>query len=208
MVQNKPARPRGRPRAYDADQALARARDAFWQAGFSATSLDDLSAATGMNRPSLYAAFGDKQRLYLELLRRYTAASDQAIAREFERDQPLARALTRFYQLALSMYLPQGGPARGCFLIGTALTEAVDDPQVREQLGVSLDGFRRALELRLKRAHDEGELDRDADPVALAEIGSAVLHSLAVRARAGDSRTALNTLVKSAVRLICGGKGG
>lgn len=206
MVQNTTPRPRGRPRAYDPARALAQARDAFWQAGFAATSLDDLSAATGMNRPSLYAAFGDKHRLYLELLDRYATASDQAIAREFERPQPLARALTRFYQLALALYLPEDAAPRGCFLIGTALSEAAADSPVRERLRRALDGFTRALERRLRRAQAEGELARDADPAALAEVAGAVLHSLSVRARAGDSRAALNKLVKAAVGLICGGK--
>ncbi len=205
MVQNTQPRPRGRPRAYDPQQALAQARDAFWQAGFAATSMDDLSTATGMNRPSLYAAFGDKHSLYLDLLERYTAAANQAIAREFEQDQPLARALTRFYRHALALYLPEEGAPRGCFLIGTAVSEAAADPQVREKLAAGLNGFTRALEQRLRRARDEGEIDAKADPAALADIAAAVLHSLAVRARAGDSRTALNGLVKSAVNLIGGG---
>lgn len=205
MVQNTQPRPRGRPRTYDPQRALAQARNAFWQAGFAATSLDDLSAATGMNRPSLYAAFGDKHSLYLELLERYTEASNQAIVREFERDQPLATALTRFYRQALALYLPEDGAARGCFLIGTALSEAAADAQVRSRLRTSLDGFTRALEQRLKRARTEGELGRDADPAALADLAAAVLHSLAVRARAGDTRAALNALVKTAVNLICRG---
>src|SRR5262249_49612858 len=71
MVQNSDARPRGRPRAFDPQTALQRAREAFWDRGFAGTSLDDLSERTGMNRPSLYAAFGDKQELYLETLRGY-----------------------------------------------------------------------------------------------------------------------------------------
>ena len=204
MVQNTQPRPRGRPRAYDRQQALAQARDAFWQAGFAATSMDDLSAATGMNRPSLYAAFGDKQQLYLELLERYIVAANQAIAVEFEQDQPLARTLTRFYRYALALYLPEEGPPRGCFLTGTAVSEAAANPQVREKLLSGLSGFTRALERRLRRARDEGEIEAQADPAALADIASAVLHSLAVRARAGDSRVALNATIKTAIGLICG----
>src|ERR1044071_6181888 len=78
MAQNRSApakRPRGRPRAYEPDVALARALDAFWEGGYSGTSLDQLVEATGMNRPSLYAAFGDKQALYLKALRSYSEAS-------------------------------------------------------------------------------------------------------------------------------------
>ena len=62
---------RGRPRAYDPQAALARAAETFWKAGYAGTSLDDLVAATGMNRPSLYAAFGDKRDLYLKTLEHY-----------------------------------------------------------------------------------------------------------------------------------------
>src|SRR5882724_10797919 len=62
---------RGRPRAYDPATAIARAAETFWKAGYAGTSLDDLSAATGMNRPSLYAAFGDKRDLYLKALEIY-----------------------------------------------------------------------------------------------------------------------------------------
>ena len=204
MVQKEQARRRGRPRAYDAEQALEQARDAFWQAGFAATSLDDVSAATKMNRPSLYAAFGDKRALYLSLLDRYTAAADQAIAREFDAEQPLAKALTRFYQHALSLYLPAEGTARGCFLIGTAVSEAAADAQVREKLGRALSGFSSALEKRLRRAQAQGEIDATADVAGLASIASAVLHSLAVRSRAGDSRASLNAMIGTAVRLICG----
>src|SRR5262249_62055712 len=74
MVQKEPERRLGRPRAYDPEVALQRAMDAFWDGGFSGTSLDDLSDRTGMNRPSLYAAFGDKQALYLKTLDGYLAA--------------------------------------------------------------------------------------------------------------------------------------
>ena len=71
----KPAAKRGRPRAYDPAVALARARDTFWGGGYSATSLDDLTEATGMNRPSLYAAFGDKRALYAKAVRHYRDVS-------------------------------------------------------------------------------------------------------------------------------------
>src|SRR5258706_2609190 len=80
MVQKSPAR-RGRPRAYDPDAALARAVDAFWDAGFAATSLDDLTVATGMNLPRLYAAFSDKQALYHQALDLYLARTPEAIAK-------------------------------------------------------------------------------------------------------------------------------
>lgn len=200
----KTGRPRGRPRAYDPEQALDQALRAFWRSGFSATSLDELSAATGMNRPSLYAAFGDKHALYLALLERYATVSDANIAAGLGHDEPLAAALTRFYKGAVASYLSGDGAARGCFLIGTAMSEAMADAAIRERLGRALDGFTAALEQRLRRAQAEGELDDAADTAGLAGVAAAVLHSLAVRARAGAPRAALNATIRAAVQLICG----
>src|SRR6516162_6182995 len=84
---------RGRPPAYDRDAALQQATDAFWRAGFSGTSLDDLAAATGMNRPSLYAAFGDKRALYLHALDRYWQLAFAAMDEALSHDEALGEAL-------------------------------------------------------------------------------------------------------------------
>src|SRR5437763_16600228 len=120
MVQKQRAEPkkRGRPRAYDPATALARAADKFWKAGYAGTSLDDLAAATGMNRPSLYAAFGDKRDLYLKTLEHYRDES-RALARAAMADDPALRVLlTRFYAVALDLYLAGEEQPRGCYSIG------------------------------------------------------------------------------------------
>src|SRR5262249_30740149 len=124
MVQKSPAR-RGRPRAYDPDAALARAVDAFWDAGFSATSLDDLTSATGMNRPSLYGAFGDKQALYGKAFDLYRDRTREALDKALGGDDPLRTALRKVYDTAISIYLAGDNGPRGCFIIGTAVAQAV-----------------------------------------------------------------------------------
>jgi AcrR family transcriptional regulator len=204
MVQKKEGRPRGRPRAYEPETALARATDAFWRAGFSGTSLDDLSAATGMNRPSLYGAFGDKRALYLAAMDRYIERGRHAMQAALDESVPLADGLKRVYELALAMYFPQGDVALGCFLVGTAATESVADPEVRRKLGEGLRAFDRAFELRLRAAQRQGELDADADPAALARLASAVLHTLALRSRAGDSPATLRATAEAGICMICG----
>lgn len=204
MEQKENKRTRGRPRAYDPEQALTTARDVFWQLGYAGSSLDDLSAATGMNRPSLYAAFGDKHALYLQTLERYTEASRQAMTVALAADMPLAQALRRVYDLALAMYLPVGRQARGCLLIGTAATQAVVDAKVRDRLGDGLRSFDRAFEIRLQQAQEQGELDAGAEPALLAKMASAILHSLALRSRAGDTRASLEATAAAGVELICG----
>jgi AcrR family transcriptional regulator len=200
----EPRRQRGRPRAYDADAALAQAMEAFWRLGYSATSLDQLSDATDMNRPSLYAAFGDKRALYLQTLDSYIERSKVGIARALDPELSLAEGLQRFYDSALVSYLPSGDPARGCYLIGTAVTEALADEEVRARLASSLREFERLLEVRIRQARDAGEIDAAADPAALAMIASAVLYMLAIRSRAGESRTTLRAVVATAIDLICG----
>src|SRR5689334_23649971 len=96
---------RGRPRAYEPEVALARALDVFWKEGFAGTSLDDLSAATGMNRPSLYGAFGDKRELYIKSYEAYRDRARQRMGEVFGVDMPLRPMLERIYSIALDMYL-------------------------------------------------------------------------------------------------------
>lgn len=207
MVHKVERRPRGRPRAYEPAQALAQATGAFWQVGYSGTSLDQLSDATDMNRPSLYAAFGDKHSLYVQTLERYIQNANSTIAVALDRALPLAEGLRRFYTAALNTYLPSGANARGCYLIGTALTEAPGDTEVRAKLLGALRQFDRALAARFQDAVEQGELSASADPKALAMMASAVLHTLAVRSRAGESRAALQAIVDTAIEVIAGGGG-
>ncbi|HTO53388.1 MAG TPA: TetR/AcrR family transcriptional regulator [Myxococcota bacterium] len=209
MVQNQPPPPepkrRGRPRAYDPERALASATRSFWRRGFSGTSLDDLAEATGMNRPSLYGAFGDKRELYLTALDRYVSVSRASMDAALAADVPLERALLRVYDLALALYFAEPDAPLGCFLIGTAATEAAVDGSVREKLGSGLRELTRAFERRLKLARERGELGRNADPKLLADLAGAVLHSIALRARAGDSRESLRAFARSAVKHLCSG---
>ena len=204
MVQKEPKRPRGRPRAYDPERALASATRSFWRAGFAATSLDDLSGATGMNRPSLYGAFGDKRELYLAALDRYVALSRAEMERALAPERPLAEGLQSVYDRALALYFAEPEAPLGCFLIGTAATEAARDAGVRTRLGSVLRELTRAFERRLRTARKRAEIGRGADPALLADLAGAVLHSLALRARAGDSREALRAFSRAAVRLVCG----
>lgn len=194
-------RPRGRPRAYDPDQALSRAGEVFWKKGYDGTSLDDLAAATGMNRPSLYAAFGDKRDLYLKTLQRYRDQARAAWLNLLEDDPPLRLYLGRFYKSALDLYL-EG--ARGCFNISTATTQSTSDPSVRAFLAESIQMTDRFLARLIGQARDRGELPPGSDPAALAQMASATLHTLAVRARAGVSRKDLDALATAAIDTICG----
>jgi AcrR family transcriptional regulator len=203
MVQKSPTR-RGRPRAFDPDAALSQAVDVFWDAGFAATSLDDLTAATGMNRPSIYGAFGDKQALYRKAFDLYRDRTRAAMAEAFGGDRPLRAALRRAYDIGIAIYLSGDSGPRGCFIIGTAVAQAVTDPDIRAALADTLheidDGFR----ARIARAQRNGELSADADPAKLAKLASATLYSLTIHARAGVGRPALEAIADAAIDVICG----
>lgn len=205
MVQNKTRRARGRPRNYDPDQALAQAMDAFWFGGYSGTSLDVLSESTGMKRPSLYGAFGDKRSLYLSALDRYAAEGRETMRSALDADVRLRESLKDFYDRAISSFVPRKTAARGCFLVGTAPVESMADPGIRAKLREALRGIDGIFETRFRQAQSQGELDRAADPAALAKMASAVLHTLAIRSRAGDSRAALDAIAETGAQLICGG---
>src|SRR5438132_11327556 len=126
-----PPKRRGRPRAYQPDIALGKGVDLFRKDGFAATCLGDLSAATGMNRPSLYGAFGDKRELYIKSYQRYRDDARAAMSDIFRDELPIKKRLERIYAVALDIYLSGDSGPRGCFTVMTAASEAVADPEIR-----------------------------------------------------------------------------
>ncbi|SDN86650.1 TetR/AcrR family transcriptional regulator [Afipia sp. GAS231] len=197
---------RGRPRAYQPDIALAKALDLFRKGGFAATSLDDLSAATGMNRPSLYGAFGDKRELYIKSYRRYREDARAAMQDIFREEQPIRQRLLRIYAVALDIYLSGEAGPRGCFTVMTAASEAVADPDIRAMV---LEGFAeldKAFAACFRHAREKGELPEGADPAVLAQLASATIHTIAIRARAQVPRGELEAIVKGAIDVMVGTK--
>jgi AcrR family transcriptional regulator len=198
-----PAR-RGRPRAYDAQAALKQATETFWKTGYSGTSLDSIAAATGMNPPSLYAAFGNKHAIYLEALARYWEISLAATREALAEDRPLGESLMLAYEAALSIYFSGKGNARGCFVIGTAVTESGEDAAIRNSVAAGLRAIDADFEARFRKAIERGELKPGADPAALAILASATMHTIAIRARTGARRAELREVARKAVSVICG----
>jgi AcrR family transcriptional regulator len=152
-------KPRGRPRAYNAETALRHARDVFWRRGYVGASLDEISAAAGMNRPSLRAAFGDKHALYLKTLNAYWDL--KAIRMGEALSGPgLEVALMRAYDGALATYFSGQGRARGCFVVTTAITEAVEDAEIRRVVTAGFKMLDDSFERLFRSARDNGERPR------------------------------------------------
>lgn len=198
---------RGRPRAYEPEIALGKALDLFRKQGFAATSLDDLSEATGMNRPSLYGAFGDKRELYIKSYQRYREDARASMVEIFRQEMPVRQRLERTFASALNIYLSGETGPRGCFTVVTAASEAVGDPEIRAMVIDGLTELDKAFTNCFRRAKEKGELPESADPAALAQLASATVHSIAIRSRARVSRKDLEAIVKGAIDLMVGVKG-
>jgi AcrR family transcriptional regulator len=197
-------RPRGRPRAFDPAKALHEAREVFWDAGYAASSLDELSTAMAMNRPSVYAAFGDKEALYLRTLEGYRDDGATAIRAALDPAKSLEDGLRDMYAGALDLYFSNEPAPRGCFLIGTAATEAVRNDKVRATYRGSLALFDKLIEERFRLAKKTGEIDAGADPVILAKLADSILFSLAVRSRSGESRADCEAVAEAGVAMLGG----
>ena len=194
---------RGRPRAYEPDVALGKALDLFRKGGFAATSLDDLSAATGMNRPSLYGAFGDKRELYIKSYQRYRDDARAAMGDLFKEDMPIRKRLARIYAIALDIYLGGESP-RGCFTVMTAASEAVADPEIRAMVLEGFSELDKAFVACFRQAKERGEISASSDPIVLSQLASATIHTIAIRARAGVPRRELEAIVKGAIEVMLG----
>ncbi len=199
-----PPRRRGRPRAFEPDAALARAMDVFWREGFAATSLDELSAATGLNRPSLYGAFGDKRALYIQAYRRYREQVRETFSPLFAEKAPLGDKLRRIFLAALDLYLSGEEGPRGCFTVLSASSDAIADPEIRAMVAEAIGNSDRAFERLFAAAREAGELPAGADPKRLARMASAIIHTLSIRARARVPIAEIEPVVDDAVATICG----
>ena len=204
-----PAAPkrRGRPRAYQPEVALGKALDLFRKGGFAATSLDDLSAATGMNRPSLYGAFGDKRELFIKSYARYRADARAAMLEIFRDELPIRERLQRIYAVALDIYLSGEAGPRGCFTVMTAASEAVADQEIRAMVLEGFSELDKAFAACFRLAKEQGELPKTADPVVLAQLASATIHTIAIRARARVPRKELEAIVRGAIEVMCAALG-
>ncbi len=198
MVQKEPGR-RGRPRTHDPATALDAALGLFWQKGLEGASLDELATVMNMNRPSIYLAFGDKDTLYRAAVERFRAHLGVAL-NELDDCDDLATGLIRFFHGAIRLYT-SGDDPKGCLIMCTAPAVALIHPTVRGDLFQIMKAIDAALLRRIKHAVDSGRLHGGVAPRTLAMTLQAILQSLALRSRAGESSASLRRFAKEAVVL-------
>ncbi len=186
-----------RPRSFDVDDALAAATQVFLARGFDGATLDDLTGAMGINKPSLYAAFGDKEALYAKVLEGYAAMAKSAMAAALNAGDTLEDAGQRLLLGAIEVYAPTKGNHLGCLIATTATTAAGSNPAVRSVLATFLSDVDQLIRTTIKRRFG-GNL-ADANVASAADVLSAAMYSIAIRARAGASRRQLSAIAERAV---------
>ncbi len=198
-AKTRPApKPRGRPRSFDRETALEKAILAFWEHGYEATSVSDLTHVMDIGAPSLYAAFGDKRSLFEEAVRVYTARyasfADRALAEE-----PTSRAaVERTLREAAVMYTDPGHP-HGCLIAHAAIN--CTTPEVADSLRERRNATIAAFESRIKADVAAGELPPGTDAATLARHAGAIIHGMSQQARDGASREELEALAEIAMAI-------
>jgi len=190
-------KPRGRPRSFDRDKALERAMHVFWKQGYEATSLNDLTRAMRINPPSLYAAFGDKEHLYLEALERYQHSRLEAMGKWFDEEPTAKAAVGRLLTEAAALLVRSGAP-RGSMLVLSAMN--CSDASLQSELAQRRASGRSILKVRIARGVREGELPPGTDAAALTDFYITVFQGMSVQARDGATRRRLLETAKIAMR--------
>ena len=192
-------RPRGRPLSFDRDAALEQAMHVFWERGYEAASIADLTAAMGITPPSLYTAFGDKEHLFLEAIERYGKGPGGFGQRALDEEPTARRAIQRLLNEAADE-LTQDCHPLGCMMVMattncSVAAESIQKALVkRRALGVA------AMQARIQRGIDEGELPAGTDAGALASFYATVYQGMSMQAKDGASRESLLGSVEMAMR--------
>ncbi|MFC5183977.1 TetR/AcrR family transcriptional regulator [Actinomadura harenae] len=202
MTENR----RGRPRAFDRDAALASATRLFWERGYEATSIGDLTEAMGIRPASLYAAFGDKKALFREVVEEYQRTETAGFAGRALAEEPtVARAFARALRDAVDIYTDPSHPA-GCLIIRAATNVAPRDAEIETYLrdirNANVDGFAE----RVREAVGRGELPDGTDPRAMAQLFATVLQGLSQRAGDGATAADLRPAVEMALAALPGSR--
>ncbi len=198
MKPGKTPRAPGRPRSFDDGKALDAAMKVFWRKGYEGTSLSDLTRAMGINRPSLYAAFGDKETLFRKALGCY--ADGPAAYMQKALKQPTARGAMEALLRGTAELVTRPGNPRGCLFVQGALACGDEAKAIRDDLVLHREAGEKAVRQRLERAQAEGDLPPDASPSDLARYVMTVVQGIAVQAAGGASRNELRRVIETALR--------
>lgn len=179
----------GRPRAFDTEKALEKALELFWKKGYEGTSLSDLTDAMGINKPSLYAAFGNKEQLFLKAITLYENRPCAFFYPALE--QPTAYKVAEYMLQGAASSMADKNHPHGCVIVQGALSCSEASESIKEALIAKRREGEVALAARLQRAQQEGDLPEHADPAILARYLGTILQGMAVQATNGATQDEL-----------------
>ena len=188
----------GRPRGFDADEMLDKVINVFWQHGYEGTSMATLMTATGLNKPSLYAAFGSKEELFLAALERYWQRQGELTRKHL--DEPDARTGVERMLLALVDIQTQPDLPHGCLAVHGGLVGSAASAAIRDELRARQAALQTTVQNRLTRAQADGELPTSVDVADLARYFTIVGQGAAVQAAGGATREELRRVVSMAMQ--------
>ena len=180
----------GRPREFDRDVALRKARDLFWDRGYEGVSMSDLTAELGLASARIYAAFGSKESLFREAVALYEAQEGAFADRALAEAPNILQAIERIFVDAINLYTRKGHP-HGCMVVSSATNCSDENRPVMEWLADRRRLRTSSIVQRIQRAVQTGELPRETDANSLGDLYAAALHGISVQARDGVSRKRL-----------------
>lgn len=194
---------RGRPKAFDTNAALDAALAVFWRDGYQAASMSALTEAMGINKPSLYATFGDKSSLYLKALERYMESATELQKASLDAEPDVRYAVEKFMLSAVESQTRDCGP-NGCLVVNgaTECGSANLPAAVGDALAAYVRSGHQALATRLRKGIDDGQLAPDTDADVLAGYFVALIHGLSVQARAGVGRESLAAMARASLKVL------
>ncbi|PZF79416.1 TetR/AcrR family transcriptional regulator [Jiangella anatolica] len=188
----------GRPRGFDTEDALERATRVFWEQGYDGASLADLTAAMGITRTSMYAAFGNKDELFRLALERYTRDGIDYVAQAM--DKPTAEEVARTFLVGAAQASTRPGYPPGCLGVQGSLAAGATAKNARDVLVAWRNDSVAHLRDRFQRAIDEGDLPATSKPTELARYVMTVANGMAVQAVSGATRAELEEVAKAAMK--------
>lgn len=199
MRKLSPQKPRGRPRNFNKDEALKMALDLFRRKGFDNTSLDDLTTTLNVKKPSLYAAFGNKEQLFLEVLHAYTSGPTAYFHAIFE--EPSTKSLVRMLLLKSVEVLFYSESPAGCLVVMSTASEALQKAGIQQKLVAGLQQHQQKLIARFEQAKADGELKPTVDSQRLALYVVTLHKALSLQAINGSSKQDMLQLVEQVIEL-------
>lgn len=193
MKSGKPRQKLGRPRKFDPDQALDQAMQLFWHKGYDATSLNDLTETLGVNRPSLYAAFGNKDELFVRALEHYWASPANYIKQAL--NQRTIRQVVMHLLLGVVDRGTRPGNPPGCLFVSGALSCSGADPRLHHELRAAWKNGQARITQRLQHAVETGELPPKTDVTVLMRMIVTTSFGLSVQASLGAKRAELLAVI-------------